>query len=317
MLEVVKMLSDESTKRHWKINGIMEDVKCMQNDYVDLKKRVEILKASSSSPGDDPGVCEAHEENTNNDLNDIQNCVDEAKSCLDTAEGFVHPCGGRGWRPAVTLDMNVPGAQCPPGWVQFLFLGNRPACYTPTGAASRCSTVIYDMTGKPYSQVCGRIHAYAIGTTTGFSAFYTAGASQTATVDDFYAGGVILSRENDHIWSFVAGTGPPNGGSTSTDCPCVDGEDNFIMANGDLPSFLNGDYFCEARLPNPSDAPLWDGLNCVDDSECCDFGTLPYFTKVLDAVNDEALEVKICVELVSFLDLLNEVGVYFMDVYVK
>ena len=29
MLEMVKMISDESTERHWKINGITEDVKCM------------------------------------------------------------------------------------------------------------------------------------------------------------------------------------------------------------------------------------------------------------------------------------------------
>ena len=61
---LVKTPSVESTERHWKINGMMDDVKCMQNDYVDLKKRVEILKVSSSSPGDDSGVCEAHAENT-------------------------------------------------------------------------------------------------------------------------------------------------------------------------------------------------------------------------------------------------------------
>ena len=315
---MVKMLSAESTERHWKINTITEDVKCMQNDYVDLKKRVEILKASSSNPGDDSGTCEAHAENTNNDLNDIQNCVDGAKSCLNTAEGFVHPCGGPGWRPAVTLDMNVPGTQCPPGWEKEFAdtNGNRPACFAPSGAALSCATVTYDMTGKPYSQVCGRIHAYGIGSTTAFQAFYDASASPTATVDDFYAVGVILSRENDHIWSFVAGSGPPFGGSASTDCPCVEGEDNFIMINAaDLPSFLNGDYFCEAPLPNPIDAPLWDGLNCVDNSECCDFGTPPYFTKVLDTENDEALEVKICLEMPTSPP--NEVGVYFMDIYVK
>ena len=157
-----------------------------------------------------------------------------------------------------------------------------------------CTTVTYSMTGKPYSQVCGRIHAYGIGATNGLEALYIAGASPTVTVDDFYATGVILSRESDHIWSFIVGTGPPNGGSGRADCPCVEGEDNYIMTNEDLPSFLNGDYFCEAPLPSPTDAPLWDGLNCVDNSECCDFGTPPFFTKVLDEENDEALEVKIC-----------------------
>ena len=118
MLGMVNTLSDESTERHWKINGMTYDMKCMQNDYVDLKKQVEILKVSSSSLGDDLGACEAHAESTNNNLNDIQNCVNGAKSCLDTAEGFIHPCGGPGWHPAVTLDMNVPGTQCPPGWVK-------------------------------------------------------------------------------------------------------------------------------------------------------------------------------------------------------
>ena len=51
------MISDESTERHWKINRITKDVKCMQNDYVDLKKQVKIFKASLSSPGDDSGDC--------------------------------------------------------------------------------------------------------------------------------------------------------------------------------------------------------------------------------------------------------------------
>ena len=181
------------------------------------------------------------------------------------------------------------------------------------------------MTGKPYNQVCGRVHAYGIGTTTGFDAFYNAGASSTATGDDFYATGVILSRQSDHIWSFIAGSPPASSpvkrivvvGPPSSDCPCVEGEDNFIMANGVLPSFLNGDYFCEAPLPNPIDAPLWDGLNYVDNNECCDFGTPPYFTKVLDAENDKALEVKICLELASTDDPTGDVGVYFMEVYVK
>ena len=89
----------------------------------------------------------------------------------------------------------------------------------------------------------------------------------------------------------------------------------FNMINGaDLPSFLNGDYFYEAPLPNPIYAPMWDGLNCVG---CCDFGSPPYFTKVLDAENDEVLEVKICVQHGTTRQPSSDMGVYFMDVYVK
>ena len=59
--------------------------------------------------------------------------------------------------------MNVPGTQCLPGWEKGFAATNNVLLHRVQQHAA-CATVIYDMTGKPYSQACGRIDAYGMET---------------------------------------------------------------------------------------------------------------------------------------------------------
>ena len=51
-----------------------------------------------------------------------------------------------------------------------------------------------------------------------------------------------------------------------------------------IPPFVGNNYFCESGLNVAFSAhifqvddPLWDGGNCIDESNCCEFNRPPYF----------------------------------------
>ena len=135
------------------------------------------------------------------------------------------------------------------------------------------------------------------------------------SVTDFFASGLTLYREMDdeHIWSFIAGT--PSLNSISIEgCPCDTGENDFFDTFGDLPSFIGTDYFCETATSDKEvDTPVWDGLNCIDGSECCDYGTPPYFQRVLSPSYDNIVA-KLSVETSVFE---AHIGIYFMEIFVR
>ena len=190
-------------------------------------------------------------------MTDIQNCVDDTKQCLEKVEGFSHPCGGPGWRPAVNLDMSVPGAQCPSGWsTEILSSGNY--C---VGSYLFCSTASIEIS-EPCNQVCGRVHAYSVDSPGGFSLFSLSGGDVNIGVSE-----IIARGGDEHVFSFVAGS--PTGSPANQLCPCLSGD------TLPLPHFLNGDYFCETATSDPSltfQVSIWDGLNCEPGSQCCDNG---------------------------------------------
>ena len=217
--------------------------------------------------------------------------------------------------------MNDPNTDCPGNWREFSpDVGfTRRACVNPFLAALRSESVTFQV-NEEYSQVCGRVHGYSsIADASnidpgGFRYFYENNNTNITSPSDtdFFASGLTLYKEIDdeHIWSFIAGT--PSLNSISIEgCPCDTGENDFFDTFGDLPSFIGTDYFCEtAKSDKVVDTPLWDGLNCIDGSECCDYGTPPYFQRVLSPSYDNIVA-KLSTETAF------EIGIYFMEIYVR
>ena len=337
ILDMLKTLQLASNERHWKITGMAEDVKCMQDDYVELKKRVELIKASNDEGGHHGGrrgcrdvdgickrdrpehydICEEHSEETDESLDEIESCVDEVQDILDIVLGFSHPCDGPGWHQVIYLDMNDPNTDCPGNWEEVVLDPglSRRACVVPSLAALRSESVTFQV-NEEYSQVCGRVHGYSTGDPGGFSFFYHNNTIITSPSDtDFFASGLTLYREIDdeHIWSFIVGT-PSLNNISIEGCPCDTGENDFFDTFGDLPSFIGTDYFCETATSDKAvDTPVWDGLNCIDGSECCDYGTPPYFQRVLSPSYDNIVA-KLSVET-SVSEA--EIAIYFMEIYVR
>ena len=149
-----------------------------------------------------------------------------------------------------------------------------------------------------YSQVCGRIIAYQLGSP---DAFYL------NTIDSLYVDGVSVTHGSprQHIWTFAAALD-----ETRTDqyvCPCT----NINNPNTDfnIPFFVGGDYFCETGVPTgttftngyfyPNGDRLWDGEGCGPSSTCCTFNNPPWFCKQLPQTTTDDMEVSVLIILLA------------------
>ena len=300
-MEMVKTLSSASSDRHWKINGIKDELKSMQNDFVSLKQRVAFLKSVSPKIVNSAETCEAHADCTEDDLCEIQTCLNTVQDTLDTVEGFLQPCDGPGWRRVVHLDMTDSQMECPNEWPEITTSTTIRSCGRLSTAGGNCDSIMYAITGKPYSQVCGRIRGYQVGLPSAFSPFIN---NNLLGLGDAFVEGIVLSQvatsTENHIWTFAAGAEQQVDNTLLNYCPCLVGEQTFVNDNGGMiPGFLNGNYFCESVLTvsPPFDIedsdPLWDGLNCADDSECC-ICPRPHFTQVFTAATNFPIKVSLC-----------------------
>ena len=325
---MVKMLKSESSDRHWRINGMIDDVKCMQDTYFVLKKRVELLQVYGMIK-DEEDTCPELPPDIADALDNIQNCLEDVKETLEEVEGFHHPCGGTGWRQVAYIDTNDPNYVCPADWQKQPFdpegILTREACIPPNAAVGICDITSFSVS-EPYSQVCGRAEGYCLGDIGGFRQYY-ADPTAVTSVTDFFASGLILSRGTEHIWSFIAGTPPgdffdTSSGTGENKCPCLTGEETFIATHGELPDFVGRDYFCESGsaaifnviVPNFFDFPLWDGLGCSDGSQCCNDGTPPVFTKTLSSASMDTIDARMCIE-----DAVSSgvVAITYLEIYVR
>ena len=126
-------------------------------------------------------------------------------------------------------------------------------------ASAGCSSVELSTANIQYSDVCGRITAYQVGSTDDFR-------PPTNDINSAYVDGVSLTHGNprQHIWTFAA--------AVRMNRICDD------CRNEPRPTSVGSDFFCDSGNPMSSSAtsgtfhsanPLWDGVGCMADNECC------------------------------------------------
>ena len=327
ILQQLKALKSESNDRHWKINGMVDDVKCMKDDFFGLKERVELLKAYGKYFKDKDwkkDTCPTLPPHIDDALEDIEGCLEDLKDCLEVVEGIHHPCGGTGWRLVALINTYDPQSVCPSNWVKSPQVPGSPqACITGTFTPQTCTRAMISVS-EPYTEVCGRAEGLSTRDIGGFSHIID-NPDPTITVDDFFGSGLILSHGGtEHIWSFFAGTAPGDssdatpGNTESNKCPCL------ANSGDEPPDFVGSDYFCESGPPtllvggipvppNVFDMPLWDGLNCESGSMCCSNGAPPYFTKVLDSSTTDPINADLCIEAPS----QGVLSISYLELYVR
>ena len=172
----------------------------------------------------------------------------------------------------------------------------------------------------PYTEVCGQVQGYSVGDLGAFFFVFFGGPPATTLAEYISVlRGVVISRANEHVWTFAAGNQAANQFATSTptpfECPCLLGADAFFGDLGvNLPAFVGDDYFCESE-PTPNyiadaettsnDFVLWDGLNCDSPTECCNDGIPPFFNKVLSSTTSDPISIS------------TTVGVSVVNIYVR
>ena len=193
-----------------------------------------------------------------------------------------------GWMRVKYLDMTNSGQQCPTGFILHSGTDSNRTC---VAQSSNCSSITIDIPST-YSNVCGRVLAYQVGTTNAFR------SSRNDTIDDVYVDGVSLThgRPRKHIWTFAAGLSEETNFDSA--CPCSSNTQATPP-----PPFVGTDYFCESgvrfyyqNLPLTFyfNDTLWDGRGCSISNQCCSFNNPPWFYKQLSKPTTDDIEMRVC-----------------------
>ena len=189
------------------------------------------------------------------------------------------PCGGPGWTLAASLNMTDPTQNCPSAWDERTESGKR-VCFRQPSSSAGCDSVTFPTDGKEYTHVCGRAVGYQYASADAFR-LHSGGSGM---IDAPYVDGLSVTHgqpgSRAHIWTFVAG----------------------IVNPGNVPSYVAGSYFCELGIPYLdhwstvlyADNPLWDGVGCRPDDDCCSFNSPPWFTAELPTPTTDDIEVRNC-----------------------
>ena len=186
------------------------------------------------------------------------------------------------WTRVAFLDMTNSSHQCPSGLMERNDSLNIRTCVRNEVSAG-CSSVELSTANIQYSDVCGRITAYQVGSPDDFR--------PSNYINSAYVDGVSLTHGNhrQHIWSFAA--------AGRMDRICDD------CRNEPRPGSVGSDFFCDTGNPLPSSTtfdtfysanPLWDGVGCTADNECCPTDNPPYFLKTLPQHTTDDIEMRVC-----------------------
>ena len=225
-------------------------------------------------------------------------------------------CGpALGWTNIAHLDMSDSSQQCPDNLT--LVTTHIRGCGRTTGHFLTCDSVIYQVHGRTYSRVCGRVLAYQTGWA---SAFYNRLIRNQNSLELAYFNGVSLTHgppsSRQHIWSF-ANADHDRAIINPIVCPCSVSSGNW-NSHYQVPSFIGNDYFCESGNPGPGrvddgrffNDTLWDGLGCESPS-CCEFNSPPWFCKTLPAPTTDDIELRSCCGGTENLFITN------VDIYIS
>ena len=258
----------------------------MGEDFTDIKTELSGISNTTQ------GLCDKIEEHDA----EITAELKELSKYIIPQRGY--RCGGTGgWRRAIYLDMTDPNTECPSGW-SIITSDSKRTCGRASGRYS-CSSVFFPVSEGSYSQVCGKIRAYQIGST---QAFHGYNFHRHNTTDSIYFDGVAImyGSPRQHVWTFAAGRFENYTYRINDVCPCDTTRDIPI------PPFVGEDYFCESGYVYPgyqsgalenrlhSNDTLWDGEDCHSSSSCCSLHNPPYFTKSLSQSTTDDLELRMC-----------------------
>ena len=172
-----------------------------------------------------------------------------------------------------------------PSPLQLRTFGSNRLCEKNSG--NSCASVTISVDGQSYTQVRGKVAAYAYNTPDAFRRLHGAGSG----INDPYVDGISITygSPRNHVWTYAA-----SGGTLSAyTCPEI----------GDAitkqPAFVGLDYICVVASKlvakggdNLFDVPIFTTLgNCVGD--CPDDLA---FCVTLDESTSDDLELRICTD---------------------
>ena len=199
-------------------------------------------------------------------------------------------CGSKGWTRVALVNMSDDAQSCP-GDLRLISSPIR-TCGGPTTAG--CTSAKFSTHGMSYSQVCGRLRGYQVGTTGAFGPYVNDQSNLDVVMD-----GVLIShgKTQKHIWAYATGyqKNQTDFSNNNIYCPCAD-----YRYNGTVPSFIGNDYYCDSGVESNPEAkkfyttPLWTGEGCTVPNFCCSHSGMPWFCKTLPVPTTDHIEIRNC-----------------------
>ena len=160
-------------------------------------------------------------------------------------------------------------------------------CGGPTTAGYASAN--FSTHGMSYSQVCGRLRGYQVGTPNAFGP-YPNQASNGIVMD-----GVLISygKTREHIWAYANANEKVAGDTLNYICPCTD-----PRYNGVVPPFIGNDYYCDGAVESGSvigkfyTTPLWTGEGCTPPNFGCSHSKMLWFCKSLLVYTTDYIEIR-------------------------
>ena len=193
---------------------------------------------------------------------------------------------GGGWMRVAYLNMTDSSKKCPDGFKLYSKNGVR-ACGRPVSSGGSCVGLTFPSDNIEYSQVCGKVIGYQVGSTDG---------PVGNDINGYYIDGISLTHGSPrkHIWSFIAGV---RENFNPSYCPCG------TSGPKSAPPFVGTAYYCESGNPDndwnngkffPFDS-LWDGQGCGSvEKPCCTRSRIPWFHKPLGYSTTNSIELRLC-----------------------
>ena len=215
-------------------------------------------------------------------------------------------CGGEGgWTRLAYVNMSQSGATCPQGLTQrtlsgLTLCGRMDGDFTVIAQyGGGCQSTVFSTLGLNYSQVCGQLRGYQLGTPDAFHPYNL--NSSFVNIDDLYVDGASItygSAPRKHIWTYATGVNLVFIPDIRLNYPCNTG------SGFSSPSFVGSDYYCETgdndntccdhSVLYSNDLP-WDGQQCPGvEAPCCAHPNMPWFNKTLNETTTEDIELRVC-----------------------
>ena len=304
-----------------RLNTIESLLQGLPSDIISLQKQVNHLSSSIKSIKSNTDLLLRHDNITHSTLTSIDDKLDD-DSDEYTPSPLLHSCqkikskwpsspsdyyiiadshgharhvychmgtlcsSGGGWMRIAYLNMTDSSEKCPDGFQLYSKNGVR-ACGRPVSSGGSCVGMTFPSGNIDYSQVCGKVIGYQVGSTDG---------PVGNDINGYYIDGISLTHGSPrkHIWSFIAGV---RENFNPSYCPCG------TSGPKSAPSFVGTDYYCESGNPDndwnngkffPFD-PLWDGKGCGSvEKPCCSRSRIPWFNKQLGYSTTDSIEMRLC-----------------------
>ena len=196
-------------------------------------------------------------------------------------------CGSKGWIRVAHVDMS--NVKSCPGDLTFISSPIQTCGGLPTPG---CASANFSTSGISYSQVCGRLRGYQIGTPNAFGPYVNDPGKPDLVMD-----GVLISHGNTqkHIWAYASGHERVCDYDNNICCPCTG-----PRFNGIVPPFIGNDYYCDSGVESGPvsgrfyTTPLWTGEGCTPPNFCCSHSGMPWFRKTLPVPTTDYIEIRNC-----------------------